>query len=591
MPVSSRGPLVLKVKRLSLASEFPDLAKQAFGWDPSTVTSGSGKKLMWRCPLEHEWPATVASRVAGSGCPVCLGRVVLAGFNDLATTNPALAAQAHGWDPSTVTAGQEAMREWRCGKGHVYPAKVGQRSKGSGCPICDGKLLVVGVNDLATTHPDIAAQATGWNPATLMAGSPKIRRFSGSCGHEFDAQVMVRVRTKSEVLACPKCTVARSNQSRAKSKSSLAEAFPNIAAQAHGWDPSSVSPGSHQVVEWRCEQGHTWHTQVAGRTNAETGCPFCTGRRVWPGFNDLATTHPDIATEAHGWDPSTVSAGSQKKLEWRCAKGHPWTATVGSRTRKNNAGCPVCANRLVLVGVNDLATTHPDIAAEAYGFDPTTVVAGGRAVLNWRCPLGHPYCASLNHRTRHGTTCPVCGGTQVLVGYNDLATTHPVVAAEAYGWDPTTVVAGANKRLAWRCAQGHDWFTDVANRTQGHETGCPSCAEYGYNPAKPGWLYFLTHPDWQMLQVGISNDPDRRLREHARLGWHLIELSGPMEGGRARRLEQGILAALRARGVKLGDESIAGPFSGYTEAWSTVKYTANSLADLINLNRTGSETV
>ena len=38
--------------------------------------------------------------------------------------------------------------------------------------------------------------------------------------------------------------------------------------------------------------------------------------RIIKGVNDLATTHPEIAKEAYGWDPRTVSAGSHKKLEW-----------------------------------------------------------------------------------------------------------------------------------------------------------------------------------------------------------------------------------------------------------------------------------
>jgi hypothetical protein len=235
------------------------------------------------------------------------------------------------------------------------------------------------------------------------------------------------------------------------------------------------------------------------------------------------------------------------------------------------------------VGVNDIATTHPDLAAQAYSWDPTSVVAGGRAIVDWRCPAGHIYQASLGHRTKHQTGCPVCQGRTVLVGVNDLATTFPEIAAEADGWDPTTLVAGANKRVPWRCVNGHTWHTAVANRTLGSETGCPSCAEYGYNPAKPGWLYFLSHPIWKMLQIGISNDAERRLREHARLGWELIELQGPMDGRLARDLEQGILRALRSKGVQLGSREIAGPYSGYTEAWDRNEFDVTRLEKLVAL--------
>ena len=34
---------------------------------------------------------------------------------------------------------------------------------------------------------------------------------------------------------------------------------------------------------------------------------------------------------------------------------------------------------------------------------------------------------------------------KVLTGFNDLATTHPELAMQAEGWDPTKVIAGTHK--------------------------------------------------------------------------------------------------------------------------------------------------
>ena len=57
----------------------------------------------------------------------------------------------------------------------------------------------------------------------------------------------------------------------------------------------------------------------------------------------MATTHPELAKEADGWDPKSVTAGTNKKLLWKCKKGHSWIAP-GSR-RTIGSGCPVCENR------------------------------------------------------------------------------------------------------------------------------------------------------------------------------------------------------------------------------------------------------
>ena len=52
------------------------------------------------------------------------------------------------------------------------------------------------------------------------------------------------------------------------------------------------------------------------------------------GINDLATLHPELAAEADGCDPSAVTAGSQKKLPWKCELGHTRESCILSRTKK-----------------------------------------------------------------------------------------------------------------------------------------------------------------------------------------------------------------------------------------------------------------
>ena len=40
-----------------------------------------------------------------------------------------------------------------------------------------------------------------------------------------------------------------------------------------------------------------------------------------------------------------ITYGSKRKVWWRCAKGHEWQASAGSRTIKDT-GCPVCAGNV-----------------------------------------------------------------------------------------------------------------------------------------------------------------------------------------------------------------------------------------------------
>ena len=63
---------------------------------PKTISHGSRKQAWWVCDQGHRWQAAVQSRTAPNNqCPVCAGKQVLAGFNDLASRYPDLAAQWH----------------------------------------------------------------------------------------------------------------------------------------------------------------------------------------------------------------------------------------------------------------------------------------------------------------------------------------------------------------------------------------------------------------------------------------------------------------------------------------------------------------
>jgi hypothetical protein len=103
--MGSAGTLVHVAKLLNgindLATVNPALADEGDGtWDPREVTAMSDKKVGWCCEKDHNWVAKIGQRSIGSGCPYCAGVRALSGYNDLATTNPILAAEGDGtWDP------------------------------------------------------------------------------------------------------------------------------------------------------------------------------------------------------------------------------------------------------------------------------------------------------------------------------------------------------------------------------------------------------------------------------------------------------------------------------------------------------------
>ena len=87
-----------------------------------------------------------------------------------------------------------------------------------------------------------------------------------------------------------------------------------------------------------------------------------------------------------GVDPTKVGRGSHVEVSWKCHKcDHIWSAQIYNRA--NGKGCPCCANRVVVPGKNDLATTDPELAAEWHPtlneYKPTEVTRGqGKKAVN-----------------------------------------------------------------------------------------------------------------------------------------------------------------------------------------------------------------
>ena len=431
---------------------------------------------------------------------------------------------------------------------------------------------------LSKTHPKLAKEAYGWDPSQFSAGSHS-KRMLWVCkrNHQFDAFISSRT---SRGDGCPYCA----NRRALPGFNDLQTKFPKIALEAHDWDPTIVLPGSEVKKEWKCPVGHIYPAAPMDRTRKDRGrgCPYCSHQKFLIGFNDLATTHPDIARLAYKWDPTTLLAGSREIKKWKCLEGHITEGLVFNRTRADSS-CPVCSGNEILKGFNDLATTHKLLSFEAHGWDPTKISAGSSKKVKWKCPNGHKFESVIASRALNGNGCEVCSGQKVLTGYNDFATTHPLLAQEADGWNTRIISFGSTSKQWWICPKGHRYSMTPNKRTSGKGQNCPTCAKSGFDPNSNAYIYFLAHKSWAMLQIGITNFPEERLNKHKRKGWELLELRGPMEGYLTQQWETAILRMLKAKEADLSNSKIAGKFDGFTEAWSASRFPVKSIKELMRL--------
>jgi len=98
----------------------------------------------------------------------------------------------------------------------------------------------------------------------------------------------------------------------------------------------------HIGGEGACQQKYeaTWGNFY----NLKQGCAVCRGLQIVVGFNDLASIHPELASEMLFPDPTTVTAFSSIKADWRCGEcNYEWQVMIGHRS--SGSGCPKCIPR------------------------------------------------------------------------------------------------------------------------------------------------------------------------------------------------------------------------------------------------------
>lgn len=185
----------------------------------------------------------------------------------------------------------------------------------------------------------------------------------------------------------------------------------------HPLSSGDVSVGTDKKLWWICSSsGHSYNSKCSNRLKG-SGCPYCVGKKVLVGYNDLGTTHPSLALEFDPvrnspTTPSDVTAGTSKKLWWVC-NSHNHSYLSAGRTRVSGRGCGVCVGKDIVVGYNDLGTTHPSMAEEFdagknYPLTPSAVVAGTNQKLWWVCPTHNQSYLAKGHSRVRGSACPSC---------------------------------------------------------------------------------------------------------------------------------------------------------------------------------------
>ena len=214
---------------------------------------------------------------------------------------------------------------------------------------------------------------------------------------------------------------------------SLAVKFPNIAKEWHPTKNGDKTPfdykyASNKKVWWLCNTArfgiqHEYYKPIEKRTLRGSGCKICKNKGgLSPQLdNSLFATFNHLVSEIHAKNEieqqnialNTTYFESNNELEWNCNNGYEHTYSMQPRIRTLGFECGVCRGRQI-TDENNLEAMRPEIARQWH-----STKNGNKKPSDyhwklqnhrfwWICSFGHPWKATIHHRTQRNQGCSKC---------------------------------------------------------------------------------------------------------------------------------------------------------------------------------------
>lgn len=472
----------------SIQNRAPELAKQ---WNYeknkdillSEITIGSNKKVWWKCEKGHEWEAVVGSRVyRNCNCPICSSRKIQKGYNDLETLRPEISKQwdyIKNRDIDITKVGPKSKLQvwWKCELNHQWKETIVSRANNILCPIC--------YDMHGTSFPE---QSVYYYIKQIYPSA--INRYKEKGKYEIDIYIPeIKLGIEYDGIYYHNTKEARKKEVEKEKllKSKGIEIIRVKESKANKYKKPTVNGNIIHYKIGNYEKLSEVIKELIEKLKVNKKINIDVNKDIYKIINSyskikrersLAYKSPELAKQ---WNmeknnpltPDKIEAKSEKKVWWRCEKGHEWKTSPNRRfVEKTN--CPICANKKVLAGYNDLATINPELAKQWHPtkngkLQPTQfTVCSGKKVW-WKCEKGHEWEATIARRKERG--CKYCNERALIKGKNDMVSARPELLEE---WDyeknkeidPYKMFKCSEKRVWWKCKKGHNWQTLISDRVR-----------------------------------------------------------------------------------------------------------------------------
>jgi len=479
----------------SLSQVRPDIAADWHPYknvplSPSDVIAGGSKKVWWICKHGHEWQTTIGLRVlSGTGCPKCTNqtsRIEIAVYSELCALfeNVDWREKIAGYECDILLRKQNIGIEidgayWHTRRPKLELAKSAAfkaegillfRLREEGLPLLSDRDIFYKSSERKFLV--VSRLVSSLLNHVELSDKQRVKLHDYIKGSGLLNEKLYR-KLVAYLPAPPP-------------GESLADKYPDIAAE---WaydlnaplSPEHFRPQANKKVWWRCKNGHTWKTTLNIRVCQGTGCPVCP-RPVFKVKDErnLAILNPSLASEWHPEKngdirPEDIRPKSNKKIWWKCNKGHEWQASVSSRA--SGSSCPYCCGRYA-TKINNLASKYPELLKEwdiekNNNLNPSELTPHVGKKVWWRCNKGHSWQAIIYNRSKNGAGCPICAQENARrYSIEDIQG----IANKRGGKCLSKKYTNSKVKLKWRCKEGHIWEAR-ADGVIYDGKWCPVCAK------------------------------------------------------------------------------------------------------------------
>lgn len=501
-------PVCKKIK--SSVASFPHLTNQ---WnfeknkdiDINSIAATSSRTVWWICrKCGYVWQAKISSRKTGKGyCPCCeLRTVVLEGVTDLFTLVPE-AKNTYDFEKNSaidhkklsVTSKESVW--WKCDKcGHSWQCAVQNRTSLKNgkyivrnCPVCIGAKRVI---SYAEQYPDFKESfVDALNNCALddLVSSDLNKDFwwhCDICKENFKCSLSSIIRSRNSTSkGCSYCSgkaVLRKN--------SFAVLHPEVMDEydpENEVDPFNVTEFSSKVVNWICrnDNSHRWKASFDSRAKGVGGCKICKSYKYKKMFYEEHADFEKYYDVSKNKRPFHSYANSSNEFVWwKCDRGHSFEWAIVNFTYTGEFACPICDNRQLLSGFNDLKTLYPALASE-YDTKKNNTTPDNVLITNnldntwWKCSKGHEFQRSVWYRINYTRECPICSRRIVIKGINDFQTKYSRIV-DIWDFDkndrnPDEISDRCNDKYYFKCEVGHHYERNLSTVIY-NDFECPVCS-------------------------------------------------------------------------------------------------------------------